>query len=62
MKVWLRSSHEIVNAKHYVRLILLPFFDQLIDEEKCYGHFMQGNAIACTVNISVDALDEAFSK
>jgi hypothetical protein len=47
------SSHKIVNFKHYVRMILSPFFDQLTDEEKFYGNF---------VHISVNALDEAFSK
>jgi hypothetical protein len=29
-----------------MRLILSPFFDQLTDEEKLKGHFMQDNATA----------------
>jgi hypothetical protein len=45
-----------------VRLILSPFFNQLTDEEKSYGHFMQDNATAHTANNSVVALDEVFGK
>jgi hypothetical protein len=32
------------------------------DEEKPYGHFMQDGATTRTVNNSMDALDEIFSK
>jgi hypothetical protein len=55
------SFHETINSKHYVRLILSPFFDELTDE-KLYGHFMQDNATAHTVNSSTVALDEVFGK
>jgi hypothetical protein len=45
----------------YIRLILSPFFSQLTDE-KTYGHFMEDNAAAHTVDNSVVALDKVFSK
>jgi hypothetical protein len=41
---------------------LSPFFGQLTDEEKSYGHFMQDKATAHTANNSVVALDEVFSE
>jgi hypothetical protein len=44
-------SHKKI--QHYVRLILLPFFDQLTDEEKLYVHVMQDNAVIHTANSSV---------
>jgi hypothetical protein len=54
--------HETINFKRYVRLILSPFFDQLTDEEKSYGHFMQDNATAHTANNYMVALDEVFGE
>jgi hypothetical protein len=36
--------HEILNSERCGRLIISPFLDQLTDEEKFYGHFMQDNA------------------
>jgi hypothetical protein len=54
--------HETINSERYVRLILSPFFDQLTDEEKSYGHFMQDNATAHTANNSMVALDEVFGE
>jgi hypothetical protein len=51
-------SHETINSEHYV--ILSPFFDQLTDEEKLCGHFMQDNATAYTVSNPMHALDEVF--
>lgn len=38
--------HKTISSEHYVRLILSPFFNQLADDEKSYGHFMQDNATA----------------
>jgi hypothetical protein len=49
----------MMNFGHNVRLILLPFFNQLIDDEKSYGHFMQDNAMAHTEKYSVDALEKS---
>jgi hypothetical protein len=46
------------SSKHFVTLILSPFFDQLTDENKLYRHFMQDNAMAHTANSSVVALHE----
>jgi hypothetical protein len=46
------------HSKHYVTFILSLFFNQ----EKLYGHFMQHNAVAHTANISMDTLDEVFTK
>jgi hypothetical protein len=43
--------HKTVNSERYVKFILSPFFDQLTDEEKSYGHFMQVNA---TVHIAIN--------
>jgi hypothetical protein len=54
--------HETINSERYVRLILSPFFDQLTDEEKSYGHFMQDNATVHTANNSMVALDEVFGE
>jgi thiamine phosphate synthase YjbQ (UPF0047 family) len=54
--------HETINSKHYVTLVLSPFFDQLTDEEKSYRHFMQDNATAHTANNTMVALDEVFSE
>jgi hypothetical protein len=56
------SFHETINSERYVRLILSPFFSQVTDEEKLYGHFMKDNATARTVNSSVVALEEVFSE
>jgi len=33
-----------INFKQYVRLILVPFLDQLTEKENSYGPYMQGNA------------------
>jgi hypothetical protein len=54
--------HETVNSQRYVGLILSPFFGQLTDEEKSYGHFMQDNATAHSANKSIIALDEVFGE
>jgi hypothetical protein len=37
-------------------------FDQLTDEEKSYGQFVQDNATAHAANNSVVALDEVFGE
>jgi hypothetical protein len=51
-------SHETMNSKHYVRLILSPSFDRLTDEEKLFWHFMQDNAMVGTANNPMEALGE----
>jgi hypothetical protein len=45
-----------------VRLILLSFFNQLPDDEKSHGHFMQDNATTHTANNCTDALHEVFGE
>jgi hypothetical protein len=55
---FMKQSVPNVNDK----LILSPFFNQLTDEEKSYGHFIQDNATAHTVNNSVVAFDEVFGE
>jgi hypothetical protein len=56
------SFRETISSECYVRLILSPFFGQLTDEKKLYGHFMQDNATAQTANNSMVALDEVFGE
>lgn len=53
---------ETINSDRYVRLILTPFFEQLVEEEKLHRHFMQDNATAHTANNSMDAIDEIFGE
>jgi hypothetical protein len=36
--------------------IVTPFFDQLNEDEKMYGHVMQGSATAHTANNSMNVL------
>jgi hypothetical protein len=55
--IWPVFLHETVNYGCYVRLILS---DQLTGKEKSCGPFLQDNAMAYTVNNSVDALDKVF--
>jgi hypothetical protein len=52
--------HETVKSDRYVRNILEPFFEQLIDDEIQYGCFQQDNAIAHTARNSMSALQEVF--
>jgi hypothetical protein len=54
--------HETIISEPFARLNLCLFFYELSDEEKSYGHFMQDNASANTVNNSVFALDEIFGE
>jgi hypothetical protein len=54
--------HETLNFERCARLIISPFLDQLTDEEKFYGHFMQDNATVHTAKNSMDALSEVFGK
>jgi hypothetical protein len=54
--------HEEINSEHYVTLILLLFFDQLIDKGKLHRHIMQDSTIAHIVNNSVDATHKVFGK
>lgn len=50
--------HIILNSKCYVRLS--PFFTK--NKKNCSGIFTPDNAMAHTVNNSMDALDEIFGK
>jgi hypothetical protein len=45
-----------------VRWTLSLFFDQLTDDEKLYGHFIQDIATARTATNSVAALDEVLGE
>jgi hypothetical protein len=40
---------------------LLLFFDQVTDDERSYGHFMQTDATPHTAGNSIDAADEVFA-
>jgi hypothetical protein len=42
-----------INSEGYLRLILILFFDQLIEDESPYGHFMQDNDMAHKANNSM---------
>jgi hypothetical protein len=52
--------YETLKSKHYVRLILTNFFEQLTKDEKTYGNFMHDNATAHTAIKSLNALAEVF--
>jgi hypothetical protein len=54
--------HKTFHSKPYVILSLSHFRGQLTDEEKSYRHFMYDNAMACTVNSCMDALDEVLTE
>jgi hypothetical protein len=54
--------HKTFLSKPYVILSLSHFHDQWTDEEKSYRHFMHDNAMACTVNSCMDALDKVFNE
>jgi hypothetical protein len=54
--------HERTNSERYMRLILSPFSDHLIEEEKSYWHFMQDNTPEKTASTSVDVFDEVFGE
>lgn len=47
--------HKLINSECYVRLILSPFFDQMIDDKKLYGRFMQDNAMPHITKNSINA-------
>jgi hypothetical protein len=49
-----------VNLDQYIQGILKPFFKQLIDEERQYDYFQQGDAMAHTANSSKKTLQEVF--
>lgn len=50
------------DSRSCVRLIPSPFCDKLANEKKIIWDFKQDNAMAHTVNSSVDAPDEVFGK
>jgi hypothetical protein len=52
--------HETVNSDRYVRNILVPFFEQLTDDERQYGYFQHDNATAHAARNSMSALQEMF--
>lgn len=51
---------ETINADRYIDLILRPFFQELTEEERSNGYFMQDNATAHTANRSMEVIREVF--
>jgi hypothetical protein len=54
--------YETINSECYVRLILTHLFDQLTEDEKPYGYFMQHNAMSHTANNSMNVLAEVLGE
>jgi hypothetical protein len=52
--------HETVNSDRHVRNILVPFFEQLNDDERQYVYFQQDSATAHTARNSMSALQDMF--
>jgi len=53
---------QTVIASCCVWFILTQFFRELTEEEKIHSYFMQNGATAHTINLSLAALEEVFSK
>jgi len=53
---------QTVSSSCCVWFILTHFFRELTEEEKIHSYFMQNGATAHTVNFSLAALEEVFSK
>lgn len=59
---WPVYLHKTINLKCYVTLILSLFFNQLTDEGKSYGQFMEDNATTHTAKDSTDAFTDTSGK
>jgi hypothetical protein len=57
---WSSVHHETVNLDQYITNTLEPFFEQLTDDERQYGCFLQASATANTAWNSVSAIQELF--
>jgi len=53
---------QTVSASCCVWFILTQFFRELTEEENIHSYFMQNGATVYTINLSLAALEEVFSK
>jgi len=53
---------QTVSGSCCVWFILTQFFREITEEEKIHSYFMQNGATAHTINLSLAALEEVFSK